>query len=418
MLKRSRVAEVADQIEPERTPTSLWTDPLGRSATRAAQVILLLVIASVIVYAAVTLSLVVIPVIIALILASALRPVVRFLESVMPRTLAAILSLLLGVSVLGGIVTGVVFAVRSEYDSLEESVLSGIDELVALFENGGLPVNQDVIDEAISAGQDFLTSSAFGSGALAGVTSVVSFLTGLVLFLFILFFFLKEGPQMWAFLIKAFDAETHTKARNAGNRAVEVLGGYIRGTATVAAVDAIIIGAGLFFLDVQLALPLAVIVFIGAFIPIVGATAAGIIAALVALVTNDFNTAVIVIIIVVVVNQLEGNLLAPFVLGNALKLNGLVVLLALTAGTVLGGIVGTLLSVPLAAVAWAIIKSWSGENVPVPGIDTPKSARGRYVSQVADRKSWVSRGRIGKLGKPGKDGKTAKTGKDAVPSGA
>ncbi|MFP7761529.1 AI-2E family transporter [Marisediminicola sp. LYQ134] len=399
MFTRSRPARVAEQVDPTKTPKSLWTDPLGAAATRAAQALLLLLVVIAVIYATVTLKLVVIPVIIALIIASALRPVVRWLESVMPRTLAAIISLLLGVSVLGGIITGVVFAVQAEYDSLEQSVLEGIDELIALVQNGGLPVDQDVINDAIAAGQDFLTSSQFGSGALAGVTTAVEFLTGTVLFIFILFFFLKEGPQMWAFLIKAFDAETHTKARNAGNRAVEVLGGYIRGTATVALVDAVIIGIGLFVLDVQLALPLAVIVFIGAFIPIVGATAAGIIAALVALVTNDLNTAIIVTIIVVAVNQLEGNLLAPFVLGNALKLNGLVVLLALTAGTVLGGIVGTLLSVPLTAVAWAIVKSWSGENVPVPGIDTPKSARGRYVSQAADRKSKVSRGLLRKPAK-------------------
>jgi putative heme transporter len=132
---------------------------------------------------------------------------------------------------------------------------------------------------------------------------------------------------------------------------------------------------GLAILQVPLYLPLAIIVFIGAFIPIVGATGAGIIAALVALVTNDLTTALWVTAIVVGVNQLEGNLLAPVVLGRSLKLNGLVVLLALTAGTILGGIVGTLLSVPLTAVAWAIITSWSRTEVPVPGLDGPQSAR-------------------------------------------
>ncbi|OUE15314.1 AI-2 transport protein TqsA [Clavibacter michiganensis subsp. michiganensis] len=105
-----------------------------------------------------------------------------------------------------------------------------------------------------------------------------------------------------------------------------------------------------------LALPLSLVVFIGAFVPIVGATVAGILAALVALVTNDLTTAIIVIIIVVAVNQLEGNLLQPVVLGNALKLHGLVVLLALTAGTILGGIIGAILSVPLTAVAWTAWK--------------------------------------------------------------
>jgi multiple sugar transport system permease protein len=116
--------------------------------------------------------------------------------------------------------------------------------------------------------------------------------------------------------------------------------------------------AGLIVANTSLALPLAIIVFVGAFIPIVGATVAGIVAALVALVTNDLVTALIVAAVVVLVNQVEGNLLAPIVLGKSLRLHELVILLALTIGTILGGIVGTFLAVPFAAVGWAVIKAW------------------------------------------------------------
>ncbi|MEY2849399.1 MAG: hypothetical protein RI885_2066 [Actinomycetota bacterium] len=367
------------QVAAPSKAAMLWTDALGRTATRSAQVLLVLLVGIAIVYATIQLKLVVIPVLVALIIASALRPLVRVLEKRMPRVLAALISLLLGVAAFGGIVTVVVFSVRSQYDTLEKAVLEGIDELVNFVQSGGLPVDQEQIDEAISAGQDFLTSSQFGSGALAGVTTAFEIITGVVLGLFILFYFLKEGPQMWAFLIKRLAPLSHAKARIAGDKAVDTLGGYVRGTAIVAAVDAIVIGIGLAVLQVPLYLPLAIIVFIGAFIPIVGATGAGIIAALVALVTNDLTTALWVTAIVVGVNQLEGNLLAPVVLGRSLKLNGLIVLLALTAGTILGGIVGTLLSVPLTAVAWTIIKSWSETTVPVPGLDSPQAARDDLV---------------------------------------
>jgi predicted PurR-regulated permease PerM len=142
---------------------------------------------------------------------------------------------------------------------------------------------------------------------------------------------------------------------------------------TSATVDTVFIGAGLFAFGVPLALPLSLIVFIGAFVPIVGATVAGVLAALVALVTNDLTTALIVVGIVILVNQLEGNLLQPVVLGNALKLHGLVVLLALTAGTILGGIIGAILSVPLTAVAWTAWKIVMEPDEEEPSPESPPS---------------------------------------------
>ena len=131
------------------------------------------------------------------------------------------------------------------------------------------------------------------------------------------------------------------------------------------AVDAIGVGIGLFILEVPLAVPLAVLVFVLAFIPIVGATLAGILAALVALVANGPLSAVLVVGVVVLVNQLEGNFLQPVLMGRALKLHALVILLALTVGTVLSGILGAVLAVPLAAVAWGIIKVWDGPDLAV-----------------------------------------------------
>jgi len=350
------------------TAGSMWSDRFGRIGTRSAQVILVLIVVSLAVYAATVLKLVVIPAVLALIIASAFRPLVRVLERVMPRLLAAIVSLLLGVIVFGGVITIAVIGIQSQFDTLSKSVTSGVDQVVDFVNNGPIPISTEQIDDVRQSIIDFVTSSQFGAGAVAGVSTAAEIVTGGVLAVIILFYFLKDGPQIWTFLLRPFKAEPRAKAHRAGLAAVTTLGGYVRGTAIVAAVDAICIGVALVILQVPLAIPLAILIFVGAFIPLVGATATGIIAALVTLVTVDFNAAIVVAIVVIVVQQLEGNFLSPVVLGKSLELHGLVVLLALTAGTVLGGIVGTLLSVPIAAVAWAVIREW---NDPVTLDDAP-----------------------------------------------
>lgn len=299
--------------------------------------------------------------------------------------LATWIALLTGVIAFGGIITLVVTGVRNEWDNLVESVSAGIDAVHDYVVSGNLPIDPSQLEDLRVTVIDFVTSAQFGSGALAGVGNAVQVVTGLVLTIVLLFFFLKDGPEIWAFLIKPFRPGMHARAERVGGRAVDVLGGYVTGTAIVAAVDAVLIGAALWILQVPLALPLAIIVFVGAFIPIVGATVTGIVAALVALVTNDLVTALIVVAVVVLVNQLEDNLLAPVVLGRSLRLHALVILLALTVGTILGGIIGTFLAVPFAAVAWAIIKAWNapdaaeadvGEALTLPR-PAPGSPRGR-----------------------------------------
>jgi predicted PurR-regulated permease PerM len=193
---------------------------------------------------------------------------------------------------------------------------------------------------------------------------VTGFLTGLVLMIVVLFFFLKDGPRIWGFLLRPFEGESLSRARRVGDKAVATLGSYVRGTAAVAAVDAIGIGIGLAILQVPLAVPLAVLTFVLAFIPLVGATVAGILAALVALVANGPLSALLVVGVVVLVNQLEGNFLQPVLMGRALKLHSLVILLALTIGTVVSGILGAILAVPIAAVAWGIVQVWDGPQLP------------------------------------------------------
>ena len=355
-------------------PTAVWNDPFARLAQRCGQALLVLSIVALTVFAATKLQLVVVPVLIALIVASAFRPVVRLLEQHMPRVIAAIISLLAGIIVFGGVITIAVFQVQSQFSTLQKSVSSGINTVANFVQNGPLNLGTKQISGVQKTLVDFVTSAQFGSGALAGVSTAAEFVTGAVLTVIVLFYFMKDGPMIWSFLITPFAPSVHAKMRRAGNSAVQTLGGYVRGTAIIAFVDSLFIGVAMLILQVPLAIPLAILVFIGAFIPLVGATITGIIAALVTLVTNGPTAAIVVVIVVVAVQQIEGNFLSPFVMGKSLKLHGLIVLLALTAGTILGGIFGTLISVPAAAVAWAVIKRWNDPIVPEPGVDTAKRA--------------------------------------------
>jgi len=364
--------------DPKPGLRTMWTDNLGRTATRSIQIIAVLLLAVATVYALINLKVVVIPVIIALILASALHPLIAFMRKRgVPSIVATWVALVLAIVVIGGVITLIVFAVQNQWSSLVKSAEDGVDQVQNWLQTTNLPIDQAHLQDLQKTATDFLTSSQFGSGALAGVTVVGEIATAVALGVVVLFFFLKDGPEMWAFLIKPLSPHNHPRFERIGSRSVSVFGGYVRGTAIVALVDAVGIGIVLSILQIPLAIPLAVIVFIGAFIPIVGATVAGILAALVALVTNGLWAAVWVVVAVVGVNQLEGNFLQPIVMGKSLKLHPLVILIALAAGTILGGIIGAILSVPIAAVAWAIIKTWNENDVPgshLPAIPRRKDA--------------------------------------------
>jgi predicted PurR-regulated permease PerM len=283
-----------------------------------------------------------------------------------PSALATAIALLTIVVVLGGVTWLIINAVRSQFGELASQATAGFDRLLAWVSTLPFAPTEEQIQQGRDAVVDFLTSAQFGSGAVAGVSAAANFLTGLALMVVVLFFFLKDGPRIWEFLLRPFEGERYARGQRIGHKTVETLGGYVRGTALVALVDAVGIGVVLAIVQVPLALPLAVLVFLLAFVPLVGATIAGALATLVALVATDLVGALIVLGAVVLVNQLEGNFLQPVVMGRSLRLHALVILIALTIGTVLGGIVGAVLSVPVAAVAWGIVQVWDGDDRPAP----------------------------------------------------
>lgn len=350
---------------PARPASALWSDGFGRVGTRSLQVLAVLAVVAVLVLVVTQLTLVVIPVLIALVLAAAITPLVSLLRRRgVPSLAATWIALVTLVAVLSAILALVVGAVVNQWDDLRSQALEGFDELQGSID--GLPF--EITDEQIQSAQEsvagLLQSNAVGTSALAGVSQTVDFVAGFFIMIVVLFFFLKDGRQLWEFLLRPFEGHRYERGRRIGDTTVRTLGGYIRGTAIVAAVDAVAIGIGLAIVGVPLVIPLSVLVFLLAFVPLVGATVAGILAALVALVAVGPVEALVVVAIVVVVNQLEGDFLQPVVMGRTLRLHPLVILVALTAGTVLAGLTGAVLAVPIAASIWQAVQVWDGPDLP------------------------------------------------------
>lgn len=366
------------------TGVGLWSDSLGRLGIRAAQLLLVGLIAGLLIFAMLRLTIVMIPVLVAIILACALWPLVRLTRRAMPRMLSAWTVFLGSLLVLGGVATGLTFSVMNEWETLAAQAAEGFDQLRNLAEDiasdFGFTIDQSMIDGAVDSVTSFLASAEFGTGALTTINAAGSFVTGLVLLLVTLFFFLKDGDRIWAFCISWTPKHVRELWIRSGDGVQKTFGGYVRGTAIVAAADAVGITAALLILQVPLALPLGVVVFLGGFIPIVGATVAGALATLVALVANGPVVALLVLAAVILVQQLESNLLQPVVMAQTLKLHPLIILLALTVGTVLGNVVGAVLSVPLTAAAWGVIKVWSRRD------QTPE---GHEVDEAQEEIDWL-----------------------------
>ncbi len=302
-------------------------------------------------------GLVTLPIIIALILATFLVPPARWLEGKgLPRAGAATIAVVGSIALFSGLMALLAPAFISEVQELGPTVSDGLEDLFAFTERT-FGYDQEEIYSLAQQGLDQLSTSG---GALAGQVAaaggaLVQGLTGLALALVLLFFFVKDGEQIVAWIL-ARSPDTHRDTvRAVGRRAWAALAGFIRGTAVVALVDAIGIGVGLAILGVPLVLPIAVLTFFGAFIPVIGAFVAGLIAVLVALAsTGEITTALIVLAIVVGVQQVESNVLQPVIMRRAVSLHPVVILAALTAGGLLIGIVGAFLAVPIAAVVSAV----------------------------------------------------------------
>ena len=229
---------------------------------------------------------------------------------------------------------------------------------------GPLGLSERQIDDAINSAEASLrdNQSTLTSGAIGAAATVGHIVTGLLIALFTMFFFIKDGRQIFGWAVRLFPAGARDRVNGAGERAWLTLVSYVRATLAVAFVDAVGIGVGAAVLGVPLALPLGVIVFLGAFVPIIGATVSGLVAVLVALVAKGPVTALILLGIVLLVQQVEGHVLQPLLLGRAVSVHPLAVVLAIATGVLLAGIVGALVAVPFVAVANTIATYLSREG--------------------------------------------------------
>lgn len=306
------------------------------------------------------LATVVIPLAIGLLAAALLAPLVDWLQRLgVPRSVGVFVALVGSMGLVAGVLTFVVEQFVEGVPQLSDEITHSIHQIQDWLINGPPHLSDeqirnagDTIVKTIRENQDSLTS-----GALTTATAIGHVLTGAFLTLFILIFFLYGGDQIWHFVTRIVPTPQREKVRTAGRLGFGTLVGFVRATVAVAAVDAIGIGAGLAILGVPLALPLASLVFISAFIPIVGAFLAGTIAVFIALVTKGWVTALIVLGIIIAVMQLESHVLQPLLLGRAVSIHPLAVVLAIAAGIVLGGIAGGLLAVPFVAVMNTAIRS-------------------------------------------------------------
>ncbi|VFB00325.1 pheromone autoinducer 2 transporter [Nocardia cyriacigeorgica] len=353
--REGRASAAADAVHPIVRVSAEW-------AWRLLVIFALVAVLAMIVQ---RLATVVIPLAIALLAAALLAPLVDWMQRLgIARSVGVFVVLVGSLGLVAGILTFVVEQFVEGVPQLTDQFTNSIKEVQDWLITGPIHLSEDQIRsagdtavKAIQSNQDELTS-----GALTTATVIGHILTGTFLTLFILIFFLYSGDQIWHFVTRIVPTPHRRRVRTAGELGFGSLVGFVRATVAVAAVDAIGIGAGLAILGVPLALPLASLVFVGAFIPIIGAFLAGFVAVFIALVTKGLVTALIVLGIIIAVMQLEGHVLQPLLLGRAVSIHPLAVVLAITAGVVLGGIAGGLLAVPFVAVMNTAIRSLLAED--------------------------------------------------------
>ncbi len=307
------------------------------------------------------LALVVVPLLLALFPATLLVPVARRLEAwKIPRSLAAIVSLLGGLLLLAGIATGTVTLVVAQLPEIVDSAGEGlesledlVDRVVPGFELPALDEVRERIQERILEGEG--ASPEMAGQALRMTVGAVEGLAGLLLFVVILFFYVRSGRSLVQGFLGFVAPRSREKGMVLAEEAWETLGAYFRGQLLVALVDAVFIGLGLLLLGVPLALPLAVIVFFGGLFPIVGAVATGALAVLVAFADAGPGLALVVAGLVLAVQQLEGNVLEPLILSRVIDLHPLTIILVITLGAIVLGVLGAFLAVPTAAIAKKLV---------------------------------------------------------------
>ena len=297
------------------------------------------------------LRVIVLPVIIALLVTTLLLPPARWLcRRGLSNALAAALVMVGSIVALGLIIAAVAPSVAGQADELGTGVEEGIQQASDVLAEPPFNLSESEIKKRVEEGIDRLQedSGPVTEGVQSGAIIFGEIVTGLIITLLLTFFFLKDGRQMWDWLVGLFGPTRRKNFDEVGTRVFDALSGYVRGIALVGLVDALLIGLALLVLGVPLVVPLMLLTFFGAFLPLIGAFLAGLAAVMIALVSGGLVTALLVLGAVVLVQQIEGHLLYPLLMGRTVHLHPAVIILSLGVGAILAGIIGVFLAVPVA----------------------------------------------------------------------
>jgi predicted PurR-regulated permease PerM len=345
---------------------------LRTSARVSLQMLLILLMAAVVLWLLGRMWSVVWPLAVALLLTTLTWPATRFLRRHGWRpALAATTVTLLFLLVAAGTAVLIAVPVAAQSGELATGVVNGIEQVRDWAAGPPLNIGDDQVTDAFDAAVDRIQASvgSIVTATVAGVGTVVNGVVTAVLALFLMFFFLKDGPRFLPWLTRQLPGRLAVDVPTVAARGWDTLGAFVRSQALVGLLDAVFIGLGLWIVGVPLVLPLAVLTFVAAFVPVVGALFAGFVAVLITLVSNGLTDALIVLAIIVAVQQLEGNVFQPMVQSRGLGLHAAVILLAVTLGGSLAGVVGALLAVPVAAliaVVWAYMREQLTDPDPDP----------------------------------------------------
>ncbi len=307
------------------------------------------------------LAVMVIPVVVALLISALVVPVVDSLVRVgVRRSIAAIVVVILTIATVGALLTFAGQQVANGASDLADQTVAGLQEIKDWLRDGPLHASDSQIDKYIKGIQDAITEQSGEGGFVKNVTEVGTavshVLAGFFIVLFSTYFFLADGNRIWAWVVRLAPRAARERVDSSGRVAWISLTQFVRATMIVAATDGILIGAGAAIIGVPFSLAIGVLVFLGAFVPIVGATVAGTVAILVALVDQGPVTALIMLAVVIGVQQLEGHVLQPFLMGRWVSVHPLGVILAIAAGVLTAGVAGALVAVPLAAAVNAVVQ--------------------------------------------------------------
>lgn len=357
---------------------------LARYGLSAWYLIGILLLISAVVFATSRIQIVFIAIFLGLVVTALLNPLVNALSHHMRRGCATFIALLGAFAFIGALLTYVVVSVSDEWDSLGSQFSTGVDQVFDFLENGPLPWSftrpdvTDAIQNALSTGLAFIQSHAgsVASQAMSSASTLILVFTVLALAFFSSIFFLMSGGKMWLWFLNQLPHRKRERTHEAASAGWSTFSGYARGTIIIAVSDGILVAIFLLILGIPLAAPLAILVMIGAVVPLIGAPTAMLIAMIVALAADGFIKAAIVGIGIAAIGQFEGHVLQPLVMGRQVSLHPVVVAVGVAAGTMAAGLLGAVIAIPLIAVTWEVFKT-------VRHVDPPLEALPGAVAEVS-----------------------------------